>query len=436
MRFWLVLGVIGLILFFCFRSCQAKFMPSKDKKPASEKVENPAKGAPAPSGGPVASLGGLVSLSGPPVPAEGQQIDSGGNLPVDGSRPYRGDYGSRYTGPIVTEVYVFRNRVVPPVGSFGQGGGSGGSSATVSVDEPSNAIVIRGSLDAVRSLKTAARELDLVSGEAYCDAWMLFVRGDRVRDFEASLEYSGGGFGGEIGGSISSDGFGVAVPLGTLRAKLQILASNGLLEVVDRPQLRLSSGHRSEVATGEEVPFPTTVIRDGIATTSIEFKRVGLLFAVEPLFLGGGMVRMDVTAENGLLGATRKVGDVEVPSITRQAVKSAATLTADTAMVIGGLETVRREKRFGLFGEKESMQSGRLYVAIMLSSGYPKAKPVIGPAGDFPLLPPGENGDPGIYDERLFPDGLPTMGGVLPDLGAAIEERRFIEDYVRRKGSK
>lgn len=413
MRFWLTLGVIVLIGFFCFRSCAAKFIPDKKEpgKQTAQKAVSTA-GPPSPAG----------SAAGPPSPAAAPVEES---MRVSGA--VEPDYSRRYTSPVVSEVYVFRNRLVPAATNFITQGGVGNSAAVVTVDEPSNSILIRGPIDAVRSLKIAAKELDLESGEAYCDAWMLFVRGDKVRNFEASLEYSGGGFLGDAGGSYSTDGFGVSVPLGTLRAKLQIMASNGLLEVVDRPQLRLSSGHRAEVSTGEEVPFPTTVIRDGVAFTSIEFKRVGLLFAVEPLFLAGGRVRMDVTAENGLLGATRKVGDVEVPSITRQSVKAAATLGYDDAMIIGGLETVRREKRFGLFGQKETAQSGRLYVALMLRSGYPRAKPVIGPAEDFPLLPPVENGDPGEYGDRLFPDGISTIGGVLPEYGWENQERDFLK---------
>jgi hypothetical protein len=413
-RFYLVLGAILAIGVFCFRSCSEKLTGGKEKKPAVEKVEKVPQ--PAEQGTMAkllpASLTEAPEVAGPPRPA---------GFPGPSALPY-----SRALG-FVTESYVFRNRVVPSASAFASSRGNSSSALSVTVDAPANAIVISGPLDAVRSLKVAARELDLESGEAYCDAWMLFVRGDKVKSFEASLEYSGGGFFGEAGGKFSSDGFGVALPLGTLRANLEIMRSNGILEVVDRPQLRLSSGHKAEVSTGEEVPFPTTVIRDGIATTSIEFKRVGLLFAVEPLFLGGGRVRMDVSAENGLLGATRRIGDVEVPSITRQSVRAAATLGYDDAMIIGGLETVRRERRFGLFGEKNTESAGRLYVAIMLRSGYPKASPVIGPAEDFDLLPPLENGSPGEYGDRLFPDGIPTVGGVLPPLGWEQEERRFLK---------
>jgi hypothetical protein len=93
------------------------------------------------------------------------------------------------------------------------------------VDELANAVLLRGPVESVATLKGAIEQLDVEALEAFCDAWILFVRGERVRDFEAALEYGGGGF----GGSLSSDGFGVSVPLGVLRGRLDILASNGVL---------------------------------------------------------------------------------------------------------------------------------------------------------------------------------------------------------------
>jgi hypothetical protein len=293
---------------------------------------------------------------------------------------------------------------------------------TFSVDTVANAVVVRGPAAVVGDYVRAFESLDVEALEAFADAWMLFVRGDRVRDFEAALEW---GLSSQSGSaSISADGFGVSVPLGALRGRLEWLASNGIVEVVDRPQLRLSSGHKAEVSTGEEVPFPTTTLGvGGVAQTSIAFKRVGLTFAVRSLFLDAHRVRLEVEAENGLLGATRKIGDVEVPSISRQSVTAAATLGFDEAMVIGGLESVRRERRFGLLGSKEVEQTGRLYVAIMLRSGYPKARPVIGPGPGLGIDVPGAGGSPGRFGESLlpprgwadFPDGIAPAGLPLPE---------------------
>jgi len=327
--------------------------------------------------------------------------------------------------PLVSAVCVFKHRPVPKRDQLqallSSGGGRSAEVTTaLIVDEAANAVLMRGPAESVSTLKGAIEQLDVEALEAFCDAWILFVRGDRVRDFEAAFEY---GSGTSFGASLSSDGFGVSVPLGLLRGRLDVLASNGVLEVVDRPQLRLSSGSKAEVSTGDEIPFPSTVVSNGIAQTSITFKRVGLSFGVKPLFLDGHRVRLDVDAENGLVGATQKIGDIEVPSISKQAVTATATLGFDEAMVIGGLESVRREKRFGLLGQKERQQAGRLYVAIMLRSGYPKARPVIGPGPGLGIDVPGVTGGPGKFDDQVLPfkgwvdspDGKPTVGLPLPE---------------------
>jgi len=364
---------------------------------------------------PLLSLTSPVSPAAPASPAlQAPALSSPASSPLPPSPP-------------VFRTVFFTRRPVPPAAQLsalastaGTPGAANASSCVV--DEVANAVVLRGSADAVDALAQAVAALDVECLEAFADAWMLFVRGDRVRDFEAALEWGLPAASGAA--TLSADGFGLAVPIGALRGRLEWLASNGVVEVVDRPQLRLSSGRKAEVSTGEEVPFPTTTIGvGGLAQTSITFKRVGLSFAVRPLFLDGHRVRLDVEAENGLIGATRRIGEVEVPSISRQSVTATATLGFDEAMVLGGLESVRRERRFGLLGSKEVEQAGRLYVAIMLRSGYPKARPVIGPGKGLGIDVPGVTGDPGRFGESLLPprgwidspDGKPTFGLPLPE---------------------
>jgi hypothetical protein len=425
MRFFFTLLLIVGIGVFAMRSCGDKLLGGKlpvpgkisadEKKPERSGEQQTPPAAPVPVvpsaavASPIATAGATANQGGV---ASAVAVASAAVVPAS---------------PPVATILVFKHRLVPPASQFapllaGSGQAGGVNGVSLIVDDKANAVLLRGPMDSVTALYNAIEALDVEALEAFADAWMLFVRGDRVRDFEASLEFGNGG--GSRFASLSSAGFGVAVPLGALRARLDWLASNGVLEVIDRPQLRLSSGHKSEVSTGDEVPFPTTTLGvGGIAQTSIQFKRVGLSFAVKPLFLDGSRVRLEVEAENGLLGAVQKIGGIEVPSISRQSVTAAATLGYDEAMVLGGLETVRRERRFGLLGQKDVEQAGRLYVAIMLRSGYPKARPVIGPAPGLGIEVPGITGDPGKFDDQLLPfkgwkdapDGKPTVGLPLPE---------------------
>ena len=373
MRFWLTLLAVVGIGIWCLRSCAGKLLGGKSgEKP-----------------GVVAAAAPVSGVSSVPAPVVG---------------------GAPVGKPVESLcVYRFRNRQVPAGAVFAAaittaGGGPDVSPAAISVDPASNAVIIKAAgLDAA-SIYNVCVALDVESSECYCDSWMVFVEGSNVENFEMEIGYNPAS---GVALSASSEGFGVAMPAGAFELKFSMLKSNGLLEVLDRPQIRLCSGEVAEVLTGQDVPVPTVTFQNGISTTGIEFKRVGLSFSVEPLFLPQNRVRLSCKAENGLLGAMVKVGAAEVPTISRQSVKGTATLGFDEAILLGGLETVRKEKRFGLLGEKEQVRTGRLYVGLVLRSGVPRAWPV--PAG---------NVDPRAGSDRSL---LPPKGWGLEAIDREIE---------------
>lgn len=361
MRFYLTLAVVLGIGFFAFKSCSEKLLPGSpsEEQPPDDKVES-------------VTLDPKNLFAGvkPPLPPSLTDIQSP-------------SISAQRDEPTVTRSYSFRNRPAPPVEFFENLSSSG---VTVSVDPLSNSVVYTAPVSGETDTHDFLSTLDVVAGEAFVDAWVLFIREDNVRDFEASLAF--GDLVPDLSATFSSGGFGAVLPVGKLRATLSYLANDGLLQVVDRPQLRISSGVLSRVSTGEDIPVPTTTFSNGLSTTAIEFRRVGLSFAVRPTFLPVGSVRLDVSAENGLLGASRNVGGVEVPSISTQSIASTATIGYDEAIILGGLESARRQTRFGLFGKSTEVQTGRLYLAVLLTSGYPKAKPVLLLEPTFPIIPP------------------------------------------------
>jgi len=167
------------------------------------------------------------------------------------------------------------------------------------------------------------------------------------------------------------------------------------------------------------VAVPVTTFSDAVSRSSVEFRRVGLTFKVRPLFLEAGRVRLDVEAENGVLGSPQKVGDYEVPSISTQRIKSTATMGFDDGLIIGGLETVRRSQRFGLLGKSEKVEAGKLYLLLVLRSGQPKAVPV----------------DPSsMWEDWDAPATLPALddlpGSLLPPVGWEKQE----SDFLRKRG--
>ncbi|MEK7950402.1 type II secretion system protein GspD [Luteolibacter soli] len=323
---------------------------------------------------------------------------------------------AKVTPPVfnTSQVITFHNRVVPSAEVIGRGGEGQQAPVTWTVDTASNSILVRGEAKGVADMVAALRQLDIGGDECFVDGTMMFVRGDRVKDFEATIAYREGA---SLvpSATLSPGGFGVVLPWDAFNVSLSWLSENGYLQIIDKPQVRLASGEMSEVSTGSEVAVPTTTFTDAVSRTSIEFRRVGLTFKVRPLFLDAGRVRLDVEAENGVLGSPQKVGDYEVPTITSQRVKSVATMTFDDGLMIGGLETVRRSQRFGLLGKSETVEAGRLYLLLVLRSGQPKAVPV----------------DPaGFWSDWDSPATLPAVddlpGSVLPPMNWRNEERSFL----------
>lgn len=399
MRFFLILAALIALGVFGFQKCSARFIPDKGK---GEKTS-------AEGGG-----GGMMSSL---LPSKAK------------------DSGDDEDAPPMVLVYEFKNRPVPDFEALSRS--SKGGEVGLFVDKLTNTVMFRGSETEVVRMFMAMPELDKLGDEGFVDASLLFVRGDRVRDFEMGLKYRDGL---EVTGSISLSpgGFGVVLPAGAVSFTLDYLAENGTLEVLDRPQVRIASGETSVVSTGEDVPVPVTTFDNGLARSSIEFRKVGLMFSVQPFFLADGRARLSIAAENGLVGESRRVGEAEVPQISTQKVSSVVTLGTDEGILVGGLETIRRSRRFGLFGDKETAETGRLYLCLVLRSGMPKAIP-LDAAGRAvseqwriaPTLPPPakvKRGFLGLFGR----DDPPEDGMVLPPKDWEREER----DFIRAKAAK
>lgn len=335
--------------------------------------------------------------------------------------------------PYVTLTYLFKNRPAPDFSSAGRVSVNGEPGIDIYVDKVSNVVVVKGPSSSAASVILSMQELDRTPAEAFVDATLIFVRGDRVRDFELGVSY---GPSGAFSGEINPGGFGVVLPAGRVALSLDWLAENGTLEIIDKPRIRIASGEVSEVVTVEEVPVPVSVYDNGLSRSSIEFKRVGLTFKVEPFFLAADRCRLKISAENGLVGEARNIGGIEIPSINNQRIATVATLGSDDGILVGGLETVRRSTRFGLLGERSSAEAGRLYLCVVLRSGVPKAIDVakLPPEGflDVPGVPSARRVRRSFWDVITGRRSSDLDDGVLPPRSWESDER----DFIRSKASK
>ena len=253
-------------------------------------------------------------------------------------------------------------------------------------DNATNTVMLYGDLVEVERLAEALRSMDQHIQACHLKTWVVFVRADRQKGFDVLAKVVAGTNSlttASLGGGV----FNMALGVEHLQLSLNASNTRGQLEIVDQPYMQLIHGTTSSISTLEEIAIPTTTLSQGVAETSIEFKQVGLTIEVTPWFLDGERVRLQVDQKNGVIGATRTIAGNDIPEISTQSLKTSAELRMGQVLVLGGVESVQRERQKGWLTKKDVRKVGHLYIVAAVYSTVPKAIPVIDLEPDMPLNP-------------------------------------------------
>jgi hypothetical protein len=326
--------------------------------------------------------------------------------------------------PPVWQTYAMRFRPVPPLEWLNQWERLGVQAVA---DPVTRTVSCRGLAGPVQAFTEALQAMDQVPGSCSVQAWTVYVdrRVEKGFDLVAAL-----------GAVVNSDdilrigagGLALDVSSQSVAAALRVIGGGGSVEVVQNPYVRLSHGDLAKVESTQEVPIPETVVSNGIAQTSIRFRKVGLQLEVMPTFYDMDRVRLGIVQNNGVVGSSVKVGGNEVPVIESQSVSSTADMKIGQTLVLGGVRTVRRVAKRQLFGGSAETSEGALYVVLSTFTDEPKAVPVDAPDQVFPS----DLGPPPPLTESVEDGHDWIMGGLLPARRWEDEE----SDFVRAKGGK
>jgi type II secretory pathway component GspD/PulD (secretin) len=257
---------------------------------------------------------------------------------------------------------------------------------TAVADIPTNTVLLYGDALEVARLTDALKSLDKVIQTCHLKTWVIFVRADRQKGYDVVANLLSG-ISPDPLGTIGSGIFNFTGGIDKLQFAISSNNTRGNLEIVDQPYMQLLHGTTSTIATLEEVAIPTTTISDGLAETSIQFKKVGLTIDVTPFFLAQDRVRLQVKQSNGVIGATREIGGNDIPEISTQSLETSAELRLGQVLLLGGVQSVSRETSKSFLSKRDDRQAGHLYVVCAVYSSIPKALPVIDLGKDVPLNP-------------------------------------------------
>lgn len=232
-----------------------------------------------------------------------------------------------------------------------------------------NALIVTGPARKSAELKTFLSSIDVVVPLVQIDVMILIS--DRSSSVKSGMKFGLGdkptvssgtvfptldvNLGASTLNSILNtiNGFGI-VNLGAVTqnfyASLQLLESNGVIDVESTPKITTLSSHQATVSIGQttyyqeqQVNFQNTVVNQGVLTSKI-WKEVqaNLTVKIKPFVSSDGNVTMDITLTNDDFEGT-KVDITAPPNASKQTFESVIRVQNGDVVLLGGLDKKRNE---------------------------------------------------------------------------------------------
>lgn len=243
----------------------------------------------------------------------------------------------------------------------GQGGGQTFSVGDIRVvaDEENNGLLIYATGKEYRKIKPALERLDIPATQVIIEASIIEVTLNDSLRYGLEWTFDGGvGSGNEGLGQLFNDdslapnvpGFAYSVINGSgqVRAVLNALASDNLLNVISSPSVMVLDNQTANIQVGDQIPVSTgTTQTNDFVTTQVQFRDTGVHLSVTPSVNAGGMVVMDIEQSVTDVGPVEDEG-VEQRTFLERSITSRVAVRSSESIVLGGL--IRENKSQGSSG--------------------------------------------------------------------------------------
>ena len=249
-------------------------------------------------------------------------------------------------------------------GSRGGGARSGGGQTfsvgdiRVVADEENNGLLIYATGKEYRKIKPALERLDIPATQVIIEASIIEVTLNDSLRYGLEWTFDGGvGEGNEGVAQLFNDdslapnvpGFAYSVINGSgqVKAVLNALASDNLLNVISSPSVMVLDNQTANIQVGDQVPINTGSTTTDVGTVrSIEFRDTGVQLSVTPSVNAGGMVVMDIEQSVTDVGPVEETADTR--TFLERSITSRVAVRSSESIVLGGL--IRENKSQGSSG--------------------------------------------------------------------------------------
>lgn len=221
----------------------------------------------------------------------------------------------------------------------------------VVADDDNNALMIYSTGKQFDMIKTALEQLDTVATQVIIEASILEVTLNDSLEYGLEWTFSNGlnsdnegtGILSAVGGPLSAaNGAGfsytVANAAGNIKAVLNALAKESLLNVISTPSVMVLDNNTAFIHVGDQVPIiseqSTGLNVDDRITQSVTYKDTGVQLEVTPSVNAGGLVTMDIQQSVTDVGPQVQG---QQPTFLERSIMSRVSVRSGQSVVLGGL---------------------------------------------------------------------------------------------------
>jgi len=136
-------------------------------------------------------------------------------------------------------------------------------------------------------------------------------------------------------------------------AIVHLLESTSRFKILSRPTVFTSNNKKAIIASGQEVPVPTSTLTNATTTTtasiqsSIEYKKVVLQLEVVPLINSGKEVSLDILQKIDSLvpNGNVEISGNSVPTIDTKYIRTNVSARNGSTIILGGLIEEQKQKQ-------------------------------------------------------------------------------------------
>lgn len=220
----------------------------------------------------------------------------------------------------------------------------------VVADDENNALLIYATAREYKHIRPALDQLDIAATQVIIEASIIEVTLNESLKYGIDWSFESGGLDGGFRGTGQSSnssllvdsfaglaGFTYSVinTAGDVRAVLNMLADDDLLNVISSPSIMVLDNQTAEIQVGDQVPIETSSATANVITNSVEYRDTGVQLTVTPSVNAGGMVTMDI--EQSVTDVAEDTSGASQPTFLERSIVSRVAVRSKESIVLGGL---------------------------------------------------------------------------------------------------